>query len=244
MMSVARHPLAAALMVTMPAIAIAQAPIPQERVQFARGTTSKTLGGTIRGYASRDYIVGARAGQTMTVTLKTPHRATYFNVLPPGSNDVAIHIGQIAGNSFKARLDKGGDYKLRVYMMRSAARRNERANYAMTVGITGPAAAARSVDALVPGTRYHATATVPCKSAAGQPMGSCRAGVIRNAGGESTVHLDTPDGGERYIYFNGTRATSSDSGAPMRVERDSDLSIIRIGEYERYEIPDALVVGG
>jgi len=33
-----------------------------------------------------------------------------------------------------------GEYTIRVYLMRSAARRNEIANYTLTVGITGSAA--------------------------------------------------------------------------------------------------------
>lgn len=241
-------PIALAFAIAIPAVSLAQSAIKSQRVQFARGASSATIKGTIKGSQTLDYVIGARAGQTMTVNLKTAHTATYFNVLPPGSNDVAIHVGSTAGNSFKGNLAAGGDYKVRVYMMRSAARRNEVANYTLVVGVTGrPAAkpsAPASTDAKVPGTPYHATTTVPCRSAAGQPMGSCMAGVIRKPGGQATVHLDTPDGGERYIYFTGTKATSSNASAPLRVQRQGDVSIISIGQYERYDIPDMLIVGG
>lgn len=218
-----------------------------ERVQFARGTASKVIKGSIRGYAYKDYVVGARAGQVMTVDLRTSNGANYFNVLPPGSNDVAVFIGSTNGNSYRGKLEKSGDYKVRVYLMRSAARRNEVASYSLTIGVEGRSAAATSRpvgDALVPGTDFHAVAQVPCRSVAGQPMTQCKAGVMRHAGGEATVKLFTPDGGERYIYFNNGRATSSNAATPIRVERQNDLSIIRIGPVEHYEIPDALVLGG
>lgn len=50
----------AAVSAAMPATA--QSPIRTERVQFARGATSATIRGSIKGYDIVDYIVGARAG--------------------------------------------------------------------------------------------------------------------------------------------------------------------------------------
>ena len=69
----------------------------------------------------------------MSVKLATKHGANYFNVLPPGSNDVAIFIGQNEGNEWTGVLPSDGEYKVRVYLMRSAARRNEVANYTLKV---------------------------------------------------------------------------------------------------------------
>ena len=73
----------------------------------------------------------------MRVTLRTSNSAAYFNVLPPGSNHAAIFVGSTSGNQFTGTLPADGEYKLRVYLMRSAARRNEHANYTYTVGIPG-----------------------------------------------------------------------------------------------------------
>ena len=94
------------------------------------------------------------------------------------------------------------------------------------------------------GTNYNATAEVPCITAADAPKGRCKAGVMRMAGGEATVELQTPDGGQRHIYFKNGRPDSSDANAPMRATRQGDVNIIRIGTVEVYEIPDAFVVGG
>ena len=129
-----------------------------ERVQFKKGADGATIKGGIKGYQFVDYLLGARAGQTMHVTLQTNNGANYFNVLPPGSN-AAIAIGANLGNEWTGTLPVDGDYTVRVYLMRSAARRNETANYTLSVSITGRA------DAKVAETPYHATGTVPCSVA-------------------------------------------------------------------------------
>jgi len=69
----------------------------QERVTFARGASSATIKGQTKGDADVDYLVRAAAGQTLSVSLKVSNRSNYFNVLPPGSQDVAMHVGQDGG---------------------------------------------------------------------------------------------------------------------------------------------------
>ena len=73
----------------------------------------------------------------MSVKLKSSNAANYFNVLPPGSQDVAIIVGSSDGNEWSGSLETDGEYTVRVYLMRSAARRNETASYTLTVGIAG-----------------------------------------------------------------------------------------------------------
>jgi hypothetical protein len=68
---------------------------------------------------------------------------------------------------------------------------------------------------------------------------------MRFGGGEATVEITLSGGGQRHIYFQGTRATSSDSPAGgFSVRKDGDLNVITVGGKERYEFPDAFVVGG
>jgi hypothetical protein len=118
-------------------IALAADGIETKPLQFAKGASSATVQDSLKGDATIDYTLRARAGQTMRVTLTTSNRANYFNVLPPGSDDVAIFIGSTEGNEWSGTLPADGEYKIRVYLMRSAARRGETANYTLTVGITG-----------------------------------------------------------------------------------------------------------
>lgn len=214
-------------------------------VAFAKGASSATLQGSIKGDQDHSYVVDARAGQTLTVDFKPTNASAYFNVTAPGA-DSAMFIGSTSGNRFSGPLAVSGPHVVQVYLMRNAARRNETANYTITIGATGAAASAPrpSRDALVAGTPYNATAEIPCVTSEGAAKGRCKAGVMRMAGGEATVELQTPDGGQRHIYFKNGRPDSSDANAPMRATRQGDTNIIRIGTVEVYEVPDAFVVGG
>lgn len=132
-----------------------------EQVSFERGKNSSTIESSITGYAVVDYVLGARKGQYMNVSMATDNDANYFNILAPGEDQVAMFNGSVNGNQYEGILPGTGDYKVRVYMMRSAARRNEVANYSLTVSITGSVsdaapAQASTGDVKVKGTPYHA----------------------------------------------------------------------------------------
>ena len=86
---------AAALVLLQPVSSGAQpAPPRQERVTFAKGASSATIKGQLKGDADVDYLVRAAAGQTLSVSLKVSNRSNYFNVLPPGSQDAVMYVGQ------------------------------------------------------------------------------------------------------------------------------------------------------
>lgn len=110
-------------------------------VVIPRGKTQTTLLGSIKGNAYRDYLVAAGAGQTMSVRLSGTG-STYFNVLPPGSDDVAIFNGSMDGNSFERRLDSSGRYKVRIYQMGNAASSGRTSVFTLKVGVTGGGGAA------------------------------------------------------------------------------------------------------
>lgn len=119
-----------------PATAASGTTIRQERIQFQSTRSAVAVTGTIRGRDIVDYQVHAGAGQSMEVNFKPSNLSAYFNVLPPGS-EAAIFIGSIHGNHFEGRLPAEGVYTIRVYLMRSAARRKESADYALEVDIKG-----------------------------------------------------------------------------------------------------------
>lgn len=239
-----------ALLLSTALLTLAADGIRSERVHFSKGANSAVVEASIKGYEIVDYLLGARAGQHMNVSLATRHTATYFNILAPGENEVAMFIGSTNGRQYEGTLPESGDYKVRVYMMRSAARRNEVADYRLEMIIDGAgqtAAPVPSVDARVPGTDFHATGNIPCALGKGQPMGSCAFGVRRQGGGSAMVTVTRSDGRQRVIFFDKGRVTGydqsqADSGG-FAASKEADLNLIRIGE-ERYEIPDAVVEGG
>lgn len=149
-----------AVLVLAAAPALAEDGIRKEPVQFKPGTSQASIAAHIKGDETVDYTLRAKAGQTMKAHLKATNPQAYFNVLPPGS-ETAIFVGSTSGDSFEGNLEADGEYTIRVYLMRAAARRNESAKYTLDVAITGGAPAAASA---APAAAAAApTATAPAK---------------------------------------------------------------------------------
>lgn len=244
-----RHFHAVALLL-FSSLAMSATAIETRPIEFAKGASSATLKGSLKGSQTIDYTVRAQSGQTMSVTLATSNSSNYFNVLPPGSNDVAVFIGSSGGNQWTGSLDASGEYKIRVYLMRSAARRSERANFTLTVAVTGSVSATRLLgtppasDAKVDGTPFHATGEVSCSMGSGQPVWrQCRFGVIRGQPGNAHVHLTKPDGASRVLTFIAGSVTT-EQGATLAVVKRDDSWVVDINGSEHYRIPDAVITGG
>jgi hypothetical protein len=191
------------LAISLPAgVGVAQTAINRQRVTFRAGADSTLLKGQLKGDQTVDYILRAGAGQTMTVELMGSNLQNYFNVMAAGT-DNALFIGSSSGNSFRGLLPSDGDVRVRVYLMRPAARRNEASTYSLKVGIGGiplaPIPASR--DAVLPGTSYHASAEVPCMSGSSGKAASCKASVIRRANNSATVVVTNPEGQKRQFLF-------------------------------------------
>lgn len=122
--------------------ALAQDGIRKEPVHFAAGKSSATIEAQIRGDETVDYQLVAKAGQTMTVDFQPSNLSAYFNVLPPGSQGEAIFIGSTEGNRFEGPVPADGTTTIRVYLMRSAARRKETSRYKLDIAIRDGAPAA------------------------------------------------------------------------------------------------------
>ena len=103
--------------------------IENRRVTFDRGANSATVEDSITGYETVDYLLNVRQGQAMNVSMATQNSSAHFNILEPGETDVATFVGSTSGNQFEGVAAKSGDYRIRVYLMRSAARRDETADY-------------------------------------------------------------------------------------------------------------------
>lgn len=227
--------------------AAADAGIRQEKVQFAKGASSAVIKGQLKGDAMVDYVVRAAAGQTLSVKLQETNPQNYFNVLPPDSSGSAMFVGD-TGEDYSGALPADGDYVVRVYLMRPAARRGEGSNYTLTVGVNGKVLAptAASSDALIPGTSYHAAAKIKCVPAFESTPRECDAFVVRR-GFDGTATVDIPGSVEkRSILFVKGKPTASNARSmdTLASEHRGDVTIVKLGESERYEIPDALITGG
>lgn len=220
----------------------AQTPITEVPVHFERGASSAVIKGSVTGYETIDYTLGARAGQTMAVNLETAHGANYFNVLPPGS-ETALFVGQIDGNEWSGILPQDGTYRVRVYLMRSAARRNEKADFSLEVSIMGTPVSAH--DAKVAGTEFHATGLTRC-SVGTDAKGSatCDFGVIRHGLNDAEVHISTPGGDKRVLVFKGESVTARDKSLKVSSVKQGDEWEVSVNDFEYFIIPEAIINGG
>lgn len=110
------------------------------KVHFAAGASSTTVNGSVVGRDYVDYVIGARAGQTMTASLKVDgtngNGTVYFNVLPPGSDNEAIFIGSMSDDGrANVRLPQNGDYKIRVYLMGNDRDTGKTVGYSIDIAI-------------------------------------------------------------------------------------------------------------
>jgi len=136
---VTRTPLLIAALILITSSAFARDDIRTVPVHFKAGTNSATVKGKVKGYETVDYVLEASKGQRMSVSMDTDNASSYFNILAPGENEAAMFIGSTSGSEYKGKLPKSGNYKIRVYLMRNAARRDEVAKYTLKMKVTGDA---------------------------------------------------------------------------------------------------------
>lgn len=228
-------------------LAVPAQDIPSTQVEFPKGSSGTVIVGALRGRNpdARDYLLGAKAGQTLTVSLQTASNATYFNVLAPGSNGEALFAGETAArNSWQGTLPADGDYTVRVYLNRAASRQGASANYKLTVSIAGGEPAAAGAEAGAASSRYDATGQLPC-AMGGMPAGSmqCNFGIKRSGPGKAVVDISTPGGVKRSLIFSGKHVSAGSNASVKALLRDDEWSV-DVNDYEHYVVPQTVINGG
>lgn len=105
-----------------------------ETVRFPPGASQVSIEGSIRGDHSARYRVAMEEGQRLQVRLKTSNASNYFNVTAAGAQEAHFN-GALSGNSASLTAASAGDQIIDVYLMRNAARRNEAADYSLTIAV-------------------------------------------------------------------------------------------------------------
>ena len=105
------------------------------QVHFDKGTSGTTVKGHVKGYDTVYYKLGAKAGQSMRVTLES--KKAFMNIFEPGkgAGDGAMFGGSTNGENYTGTLAKSGTYTIQVFLMRNEARRGTTANYKLNIGI-------------------------------------------------------------------------------------------------------------
>jgi hypothetical protein len=238
------------------AVVLLHAPAPAEelraqRVHFAPGSTGVVIAGSIEGQESVDYLLGARAGQTLEVSMDSDNSSAYFNVIPPDAENVAVYSGTTGPglNHYQGELDLDGEWKIRVYLYRAAARRGETADYRLDIDITGEpdSSVAREANDFGP-REWDARGDLVC-ARRGQPQQttSCPFKVTRyEMENGATVFVvppgtDAEPGSERILYFLEDEWSTPTHGEVSVTDRQ-DTWTVTVGD-ELYEIPEAVIFG-
>jgi hypothetical protein len=128
-----------AAVVCLPAQSASEVVPRVEHVAFDNGADNVRISDSIKGRLTAEYCLRAKAGQMLTVDLKPSNASAYFNITAKGE-EYALFNGSIMGNHFLGPLPADGEYVVRVYLMRNAARRNEVANYSLSLNLGAPEA--------------------------------------------------------------------------------------------------------
>lgn len=94
-------------------------------VNFKAGTSGATYSNTVSGNGSVDYIIKAKGGQQMSVTLTSPNSSLYFAATKAGSVEAIADAARDA-TTWSGTLPDDGTYVVRVYLFRNAARTTKR----------------------------------------------------------------------------------------------------------------------
>jgi hypothetical protein len=73
----------------------------QRRIKFRRGASSATLSGKIAANGYMEYVINGRAGQVMTIEIRS------------GNGAVVVNAGTATGKSFSVDMS-GGDHLLSI----------------------------------------------------------------------------------------------------------------------------------
>ena len=116
------------------------APAPAEEAQtFPDSPEVRRITGYLKGADTADHRFRIRSGSQFDIGMTSPNRALRFKLLPPGSK-WSVFSGSPDSGRHQGTAAKSGEYTVRVYLTRSAARRDETAAYDLEI-ITGARAA-------------------------------------------------------------------------------------------------------
>ena len=111
-----------------------------QRIQFANGATAATVTGQVSGDVYNGYLLNARAGQRMRLTLMAFGNPLYLTLVSPGGSPLAR--AQVGAQSFDGILPENGDYTIQI----SAPSGTTTTPYALVVNVTNAASSPNTVE--------------------------------------------------------------------------------------------------
>ena len=101
------------------------------RIEFKRGTTTKTISDYVRGSEEAEYVLSARQGQRLVIKLTSvPAKSSCFLLYGPDNPQVDLSLDCVS--SYSMKVPANGDYFLTV--QRSSETKGK-SRYRMTITI-------------------------------------------------------------------------------------------------------------
>jgi hypothetical protein len=187
--------------------------------------------------------------------MATDNGANYFNILAPGETVEAMFIGSTSGTQYEGTLPATGDYKIRVYMMRSAARRNEVANYRLEMIVSGQGSSSsvgNSTQTPIPANPPASSSEptiYPTADGFELNIGDCYARFDNNGtlleGGSMCDDVELFNAREAASNYAGQLHNSSNSSSSPQIYPTADGFELNIGDcYARFDNNGTLLEGG
>ncbi len=101
-----------------------------QRIQFAAGAVSAQVSGQVSGTVSTSYVLNARVGQQMQLTLSWAGSPVYLTLVSPNGSPLAR--AQAGAQGFSGTLPENGDYSISV----SAPTGTPTTSYTLGVSVT------------------------------------------------------------------------------------------------------------
>lgn len=213
-------------------------------IKLKNDTAPIIVTGSIKGYQTINYQIIAKEGQTLKVFMQRFKGGAYFNVTYPLRSCGGFN-GSMYGNAFAMLLPKDGIYTVQVYMMRSAARRNQISNFTMNFSLSGKG---EVIDLHQEPKKFKASGMVACGNDKANMNEQCDFRVLRYLDAHSaelwvkTLDQKSAQPYNHFYFINGM--FGSHDVDFVETERINDNSIIKSKKNEFYKIPNAVVYGG
>ena len=105
-------------------------------VTFDAGSSGRSFNDTISDFEAVTYVVTLRQGQSLHVQLATSNISNCFDIHAPGKAR-PIYFGGDSGNTHQLLAEVSGEYLVRVYLLRLAARDGQSAQYTLELKVAG-----------------------------------------------------------------------------------------------------------
>jgi hypothetical protein len=128
------------LLIAIAAVATSNV-LPQEseyrvRVTFNESSATRSFDDAIGGFEAVSYVVQLRQGQSLVVSLASNNISNSFDIYAPNESK-PVYIGGDSGNFHRLLAKTSGDYRVKVFLLRLAARDNQSAHYTLELKLAG-----------------------------------------------------------------------------------------------------------